>query len=678
MQANQARLSSTLVAGPSSTPNGTQATASAKVGGVAPRAGATPLWQLPFENGQRWQAGAPHTSNGNNVGVRGSIDFGPVAGANSRVVAVAAGTVYKVTCSGGFYLGIDHGNGWRSTYYHLTNQQGGLVGQRVEAGTYLGDAGTATPCGGSATFNHVHLTILADGAASAVSGLQFGNYRVYSSGSDYYGYWNDLSGNRVVTNSGAAACCIVSSTLPGSPPPSGPLVASQPLLTTAPSGLFTQVPIKQSFTVKNVSSGALSIQSLTLALRDPWGVNYDQLCATGLTLQPGESKTCSSSTPWGSVGTYTIWPDWQDYNGAGKWHTGDLGPKQTFTLAAVPALAAISANVTTAPSGWFTQVPIKQSFTVKNLSGAAMSIKVLTLALRDPWGVNYDQVCATGLTLQPGESKTCSSSTPWGSVGTYTLWPDWQDYNGAGNWHTGDLGPKQTFTLAAVPALGAVSANVTTAPSGWFTQVPIKQSFTVKNFSGAAMSIKVLTLALRDPWGQNYDQVCATGLTLQPGETKTCSSSTPWGSVGTYTLWPDWQDYNGAGNWHTGDLGPNQTFTLAAAPPIVASAANRTTAPNGWYTGVAITQSFTAKNVTSAGIAVKLLALRVTDPAGKTVNKVCAKAITLAAGQAKACASSTAWTLAGTYTVWPDWQDAAGAWHTGQLGPKTTFTISPK
>jgi hypothetical protein len=33
--------------------------------------------------------------------------------------------------------------------------------------------------------------------------------------------------------------------------------------------------------------------------------------------------------------------------------------------------------------------------------------------------------------------------------------------------------------------------------------------------------------------------------------------------VGTYTAWADWQDYNG--NWHQGQLGPNQNFTLAAA-----------------------------------------------------------------------------------------------------------------
>ncbi|MGC5171267.1 FG-GAP-like repeat-containing protein [Microbacterium sp. DT81.1] len=185
------------------------------IGAVAPAAavaaGPMPIWRLPFEDGQRWKAGAPHSSAGNNTGPRGSLDLGPSAGAGSRVVSIAAGTVYKVTCSGNFYLGVDHGNGWQSTYYHLANQQSGLVGSHVPAGTYLGDAARATPCGGSATFDHVHLSIQRDGAAVDISGFALGAYRVYSSGNDYHGYWNGLDGSRAVTNTGLAVCCLTGS-----------------------------------------------------------------------------------------------------------------------------------------------------------------------------------------------------------------------------------------------------------------------------------------------------------------------------------------------------------------------------------------------------------------------------------------------------------------------------------
>jgi hypothetical protein len=71
----------------------------------------------------------------------------------------------------------------------------------------------------------------------------------------------------------------------------------------------------------------------------------------------------------------------------------------------------------------------------------------LGLAVLDPSGTNYDENCTTGLALQAGQSYSCSLSQPWGSVGTYTAWADWEDYNGI--WHQGQLGPNQTFTLAA-------------------------------------------------------------------------------------------------------------------------------------------------------------------------------------------------------------------------------------
>jgi Ricin-type beta-trefoil lectin domain-like/Peptidase family M23 len=174
-------------------------------------AGARPYFQLPFQLGQTWKAGAPHTNGGNNVGSRGSLDFGPT-GTNKSVVAIAAGTVYRISCSGGSYLGVDHGNGWKSTYYHLTSQQTSLIGKRVAAGTVLGNAGRAVPCGGSASFDHVHLTVLRDGVPTNISGFLFGVYRVYSSGKDYYGYWNNLSGTRTLTVSGLATVGLKSTT----------------------------------------------------------------------------------------------------------------------------------------------------------------------------------------------------------------------------------------------------------------------------------------------------------------------------------------------------------------------------------------------------------------------------------------------------------------------------------
>jgi hypothetical protein len=88
------------------------------------------------------------------------------------------------------------------------NYQTQLVGQVVPAGTYLGDVGRTVPCGGGATFDHVHLTIRRGGALVSVEGMTFGGYQVRSDGRDYWGWWTDASGHRVLTSPGGAACCL--------------------------------------------------------------------------------------------------------------------------------------------------------------------------------------------------------------------------------------------------------------------------------------------------------------------------------------------------------------------------------------------------------------------------------------------------------------------------------------
>jgi putative cell wall-binding protein len=169
---------------------------------------AAPKWRLPYAAGQSWAAGGPHANSGGTAGARGSLDFGPRAGGDRRVLAIADGTVYRVQCASGSYLGINHAGGWQSTYYHLVNYQEQLVGKHVTAGTYLGDVGRTVPCGGGATFDHVHLVIRRAGIPVSVEGMRFGDYTARSSGTDYWGFWTDAAGRRVLTASGGAACCL--------------------------------------------------------------------------------------------------------------------------------------------------------------------------------------------------------------------------------------------------------------------------------------------------------------------------------------------------------------------------------------------------------------------------------------------------------------------------------------
>ena len=173
-------------------------------------AASSPVWQLPFEAGEKWSAGGPHlgTSGGSNQ-TRNALDLGPYATASKRVVTIAAGVVREIDCGNGrSYLRVDHGNGWQSAYYHLVNVQTGLVGTQVAAGTYLGDAGRALPCGGSATFDHVHLSIRYNGTPVSVEGMTFGGYTVLGGEVATSGRYLNAAGKTVISTSRGAVCCL--------------------------------------------------------------------------------------------------------------------------------------------------------------------------------------------------------------------------------------------------------------------------------------------------------------------------------------------------------------------------------------------------------------------------------------------------------------------------------------
>lgn len=187
--------------------------------------GPQPVFHFPWKAGYRWGASGSHSdSDGIN---RGAIDFAPLGSEATAVRAIAAGTVYRVRCSSGWFLGIDHGGGWMSEYYHLKGAKSSLIGTWVEPGAILGQAGQTLPCGGTpGTSAHVHLSILnsvVDVPSGKrkyipVSGVQFEKYVLEDTSGAYNGVWRTLDGKTALT-SRRVTCCLTSSTRVG---PSSP------------------------------------------------------------------------------------------------------------------------------------------------------------------------------------------------------------------------------------------------------------------------------------------------------------------------------------------------------------------------------------------------------------------------------------------------------------------------
>ena len=86
----------------------------------------------------------------------------------SQVIAAAAGKVRTVAYSGarGYYIVVDHGNGYATLYQHLSRQDV-RTGDMVTAGQQIGAVGET----GISTASHLHFEVHVNG--TPVNPLQY-------------------------------------------------------------------------------------------------------------------------------------------------------------------------------------------------------------------------------------------------------------------------------------------------------------------------------------------------------------------------------------------------------------------------------------------------------------------------------------------------------------------------
>ncbi|MBK8258460.1 MAG: peptidoglycan DD-metalloendopeptidase family protein [Polyangiaceae bacterium] len=130
-----------------------------EVGSTTSGVGNMPNFQLPFPCDQVW-AGQTRT---NHSPIR-SVDFNRSGDEGDKVVAAAAGKVTRVANEGntsyGRWIEIDHGNGYRTRYAHLS-EQSVSVGEQVSQGQKIGLVGNT----GGSSGAHLHYEQRLNGVA---------------------------------------------------------------------------------------------------------------------------------------------------------------------------------------------------------------------------------------------------------------------------------------------------------------------------------------------------------------------------------------------------------------------------------------------------------------------------------------------------------------------------------
>jgi Peptidase family M23 len=111
-----------------------------------------PLFQLPFECGEKWEAIARENHHPNSHSLDMYHVDGPEEG--ELILASAPGTIRKAEkqTSAGWTVSIWHANGWGTSYLHLLEEPMVVKGQEVEMGTPLGKVGST----GNSGAPHLH------------------------------------------------------------------------------------------------------------------------------------------------------------------------------------------------------------------------------------------------------------------------------------------------------------------------------------------------------------------------------------------------------------------------------------------------------------------------------------------------------------------------------------------
>ncbi|MDO4684606.1 MAG: hypothetical protein Q4B06_02775 [Candidatus Saccharibacteria bacterium] len=306
------------------------------------------------------------------------------------------------------------------------------------------------------------------------------------------------------------------------------------------SELYTSIPTKASFVVKNNSGTSIDLGTIAIAARDSAGKNYD-FGARHVVLSPWQEYRYEAYRTFDKEDTYSF--EVVNYTSHYGWNNtypsaiagvsrkiGMTQVKQTPTVVGDPVVD----NAESLHVGQTTNV----RFTVKNNSAHPVNLGYFGLGIGSPSGKNADVPFDTVTSLAAGqEYNYIKPFTPQES-GRYNAMV------------SATLDNRKVWSLGALPAPAPGATNrtsfvvkgsptlikgITLHSDRIYAGDKVTGSFTIKNFGNRAVTVnKKLCYIVRPDFGGNYDLGCLDIGTMKPGEELTYRGSRTFDKKGTY------------------------------------------------------------------------------------------------------------------------------------------------
>jgi len=330
--------------------------------------------------------------------------------------------------------------------------------------------------------------------------------------------------------------------------------------------------VTASYSIKNTTNVPVTLTLLGVAAR-LGNLNRDFGYDSIVSLGAGETLAVSKKATLTEAGTYNIWAAFRAENG--RWYAAspknsDIKNSLSFSMFANDADVRMTSSLAISPNPATISQEVTAEFKVKNFGGSAAVYNALGVAARLNGG-NYD-FAWPARTIEAGEEKTISVKKTFTSTGNYSAFvSSYKD----GRWAALPLasGVADTANFSVAPFdYGSlkVSTALAISPSAPALNDNVTATFSLKNTSASAVTLRALGVALRlGNSNLNRDFPWQANITLAAGETKDISVSKQITEAGNYFAFISFLSQN-AGWYNPAGLAGEATtanFTINVSQP---------------------------------------------------------------------------------------------------------------
>lgn len=443
-------------------------------------------------------------------------------------------------------------------------------------------------------------------------------------------------------------------------------------LWVSPSDPTNLSTMSASFILKNNANYPITLEEMTVAVRDKDNQVLNFPHVSNVTIQPGKTYTYHQSQPGLETdGTHRAFIAIRMPSGGWSYNwpyeaNRYIERSKTFEVKQNPDIS-LTRNLYFSRTNEYTNHDLSSaSFIVKNNETTSKNISELRVAAVHESGKRVDFPIVKNITLEPGEEYTYYQSTRLYYAGNYQIFVEARDINNrwSNDWpiSASESIVRQQSVQILRPADVSMKRELYVSPWPLLAGQQAASSFIIKNNESTEVTIAELAVRGRDSKNRNYDFPSIYNLTLEPGEEYTYYQYRDIDRVDSFrfnvsakinNLWTDtWPHANGQ----------NKLKTVNSKLPNVTISRSMYESPKNASVNEQKAASFVVTNNENRTIRLESIGIAVRDRDNAVVNFPFTQNLVLEPGQSHEYYEYMTFEKSGKYRMWIASRLPQGSW----------------